>query len=66
MLERNPCRKDRVNLSLMRSTDLPDCKDIKMPGPTGIREEIQIQLRTQAYLDAVDEYLHQKTVTEEV
>ena len=30
-----------------------------MPGPAGIREEIQIQLRTQAYLDTVDEYLHQ-------
>ena len=48
-----------MNLSLMRSTDLPNCKDIKMPGPAGIREEIQIQLRTQAYLDTVDEYLHQ-------
>ena len=29
-----------------------------MPGPAGIRDKIQIQQRTQAYLDTVEEYLH--------
>ena len=47
--ERMACRKDRIDLSRLRATDLPCCTDMKMPGSASIRDEIEIQGTRESY-----------------
>ena len=56
-LERKPCNKDRINLSKLRATDIPSCKDMIMPGPVNMRDELKIQERSQRYMDTVRDYM---------
>ena len=59
-LERRPCTKIRVDMTKVRATDLPACKDMMMPGPAKIRDELVIQTEIQSYMDTLDEYLHRQ------
>ena len=56
-LERRPCTKVRVDMTKVRATELPSCKDMIMPGLAGIRDKIVIQTEIQSYMDTLDEYL---------
>ena len=59
-LERRPCTKIRVDMTKVRATELPSCKDMMMPGPAKIRDELVIQTEIQSYMDTLDEYLHRQ------
>ena len=59
-LDRKACRKDRIDMTKIRATELPGSKDMKMPGPVTMREELKIQLRSQSHLDAVALYICEK------
>ena len=46
-----------MDLAKGRSTDLPGAKDLKLPGPVGLRDEIKIQCRSQTYMDTLINYM---------
>ena len=55
--KRKPLTKDRIDLVKVRGTDLPGARDFKLPGPVELREEIQIQCRSQTYMDTLVNYM---------
>ena len=44
-------------MTKVRATELPSCKDMRMPGPAKIRDKLVIQTEIQSYMDILDEYL---------
>ena len=55
---RRPFTAEVIDLAKVRCTDLPGNKDIMMPAPASLREELKIQGRMQEYLDVVNQYLN--------
>ena len=54
-MERKQCFKARIDLARTSSTDLPGSKDIVMPGPVEMGEEVNIQIRSQLCMDTLHE-----------
>ena len=52
------CNSERVNMTNLRATDLPHNKDVNMPGPAPISEEIQIQAVREWYVNTVRKYVN--------
>ena len=44
-------------MSKIRATKLPGSKDMKMPEPVQVREEIKIQVRSQSYMEALSNFM---------
>ena len=55
---RKPFTAEVIDLAKVRCTDLLGKKDIMMPAPASLREELKIQGRMQEYLDVVNRYLN--------
>ena len=52
-LERKACKKDCINLAKLRATDIPNCKDIMMPNPAPLKDEIDIQSYMDSYFETL-------------
>ena len=55
--ERVICNQERVDFTKARATDFNQNKDIVMPGPVDIREEVKIQAQKDIHMDVVREYM---------
>ena len=55
-LARKACTSEIIDLGKIRATDLPSNKEIHMPGPANLKEEMEIQRKKQIYLDVVRNY----------
>ena len=51
------CNSERVNFANIRATDLSHNKDIIMPGPVEIREEVKIQTQKENHMRVIREYM---------
>ena len=52
-IERQACRSDVINLAKIQTTDLPCNKDIILPEPASLRDELLIQNKMQEHLDTL-------------
>ena len=58
--ERQACTAKNINLSKVIAMDLSGNKDIIMPSPAKIKDELIIQTRMQDYMDTVHQYMISK------
>ena len=54
------CNSERVNLYNLRATDLPSNKDLQMPGPAPIANELEIQSCHETHINTVRKYINHK------
>ena len=51
------CDGKRIDFTNVRATDLPHNKDIQMPGPVEINQEIRIQSQRENHMKTVRNYM---------
>lgn len=56
-MERKSCTKDKIYLGKVRATDLPSNKDLMMPRPASIKEEIEIQTVMSTYMETLESFM---------
>ena len=56
--ERLICTEERIDFSKIRATDLTQNKDIIMPGPVEIAEEVKIQTQKECHMSVIRNYMN--------